>query len=112
MAEPTLQQVFGANALQDATTLTITKADLVGLTADANNTAEALLTGILKTAAVNLTDTNRDSNIDQSVVVDLSQIPTFTTRINGNSTDTYIRNTISVELDKAYGTVDIDPDDY
>jgi hypothetical protein len=112
MAEPTLIQVFGANATQTATTITITKADLVGLTASANNTAEALLTGILKTAAVNLTETNRDSNIDQSVIVDLSQTPSFTTRINGSTTETYIRNTISVELDKAYGTVEIDPDDY
>lgn len=110
--EPTLTQVFGAGATQDATTITITKANLVGLTASANNTAEALLTGILKTAAVNLTDANRDLNIDQSVVIDLSQTPSFTTRINGNTTETYIRNTISVELDKAYGTVEIDPDDY
>jgi hypothetical protein len=112
MAEPTLIQVFGANAVQDATTITITKADLVGLTPSANNTAEALLTGILKTAAVNLTDANREANIDQSVFVDLSQTPSFTTRVNGNTTETYIRNTISVELDKAYGVNEIDPDDY
>lgn len=112
MAEPTLTDVFGAGATQDATTITIVKADLPGLTASSSNTAEALLTGILKRAAVNLTDTNRDANIDQSVFVDLTQTPSFTTRINGNTTETYIRNTISVELDKAYGTVEIDPDDY
>jgi hypothetical protein len=110
--EPTLEQVFGAGTTQDATSITILKANLPGLTAAANNTAEALLTGILKRAAVNLTDTNRDSNINQSVVVDLSATPLFATRTNGNTTETYIRNTISVELDKAYGTVEIDPDDY
>ncbi|MBD2344174.1 hypothetical protein [Anabaena subtropica] len=112
MAEPTLEQVFGAGTTQDATTITILKSNLPGLTVSASNTAEALLTGILKRAAVNLTDANRETNLDQSVFVDLSLTPSFTTRINGANTETFIRNTISVELDKAYGTVEIDPDDY
>lgn len=112
MAEPTLTSVFGAGATQDETTLTILKADLPGLTASASNPAEALLTGILKRAAVALTDANRETNIDQSVFVDLTQTPSFTTRINGSTTETYIRNTISVELDKAYGILEINPDDY
>lgn len=112
MAEPTLTDIFGAGATQDATTLTIVKANLPGLTASANNTGEALLTGILKCAAVNANETNRDSNIDQSVVIDLTQTPSFVTRTNGSTTNTYIRNTITVELDKSYGNVDIDPDDY
>ncbi len=49
MAEPTLQQVFGANVTQDANTITISKADLasVGLTASANNRGEQLFTAIL-----------------------------------------------------------------
>ncbi|BAT53774.1 hypothetical protein NOS3756_27370 [Nostoc sp. NIES-3756] len=110
--ELTLEQVFGAGTTQDATSITILKANLPGLTAAANNTAESILTGILKRGAVNLTETNRESNINQSVVVDMSATPSFTTRTNGNTTETYIRNTISVELDKAYGTVEIDPDDY
>jgi hypothetical protein len=112
MAEPTLEEVFGTGTTQDATSITILKANLPGLTAIANNTGESLFTGILKRGAVNLTDTNRETNIDQSVFVDLSLTPSFTTRTNGNTTETYIRNTISVELDKAYGTVEIDPDDY
>ena len=42
MPEPTLTQVFGANATQSAANITIAKSDLatVGLTASANNTAE------------------------------------------------------------------------
>lgn len=110
--EPTLEQVFGAGTTQDATSITILKSNLPGLTASANNSAESLLTGILKRGSVNLTDTNRDSNIDQSVVIDLSATPSFTTRTSGNTTNTYIRNTITVELDKLYGTTEIDPDDY
>ncbi|MEJ1932389.1 hypothetical protein WDZ92_19305 [Nostoc sp. NIES-2111] len=110
--EPTLEQVFGAGTTQDATSITIPKSNLPGLTASSSNSAESLLTGILKRTSVNLTETNRDSNINQSVIVDLSATPSFTTRTNGNTTETYIRNTISVELDKAYGTVEIDPDDY
>lgn len=45
MAEPTLTQVFGSGATQDATTITISKSDLteIGLTPDANNSAESLL---------------------------------------------------------------------
>lgn len=112
MSEPSLTDVFGTGATQDATTLTILKASLPGLTASANNTGEALLTGILKRAAANLSETNRDTNIDQSVAVDLSQTPSFTTRTDGTTTNVYIRNTITVELDKVYGTVEIDPDDY
>ncbi len=110
--EPTLEQVFGVGTTQDATSITILKSNLPGLTASTSNSAESLLTGILKRASVNLTGTNRDSNINQSVVVDMSNTPSFTTRTNNNTTETYIRNTISVELDKAYGTVEIDPDDY
>ncbi|MBC1242280.1 hypothetical protein GNE10_35350, partial [Nostoc sp. 2RC] len=58
MAEPTLTQVFGANATQDATTITITKADLtgVGLTAASENTAESLFTAIVLKAQTALTE--------------------------------------------------------
>lgn len=114
MAEPTLVQVFGAGATQNATTLTITKADLVaaGLTVTASNTAESLLTAIVKLAMTTLSETNRESNLDQSVAIVESTIPSFTTRINGTTTTTYIRDTLSIELDKPYTSTGIDPDDY
>jgi hypothetical protein len=114
MAEPTLQQVFGSGATQDATTLTILKSDLqtVGLTLTVDTAAEKLITAILKLAAMTLTSTNRDSNIDQSVLVDVDNSPAFATRVNGNTNMTYIRSTITVELDKAYSSTGINPDDY
>ena len=65
MAEPTLVEVFGAGATQTATTITIAKADLAGLTPSATNTAEALFAGIYKKAAVNLNQTNYGTNVDQ-----------------------------------------------
>ncbi|MDQ3018246.1 MAG: hypothetical protein M3Q64_00010 [bacterium] len=111
MAEPTLTAVFGTNATQDATTLTINKSDLVstGLTPSANNTAESLLLAIVLKFKAVLTDTARDTNSDQSVAVTDGFSPTVTTRNNA----IYLRNTISVEVDRLLTGADvIDPDNY
>ncbi|MEH2309336.1 hypothetical protein [Nostoc sp.] len=111
MAEPTLVEVFGANATQTSTDLVIKKSDLVsvGLTPSASNTAESLLLAIILKFKVTLTDTTRDTNIDQSVAVTDGFSPSVTTRNNA----IYLRNTISVEVDKLLAGADvIDPDDY
>lgn len=111
MAEPTLAQVFGANASQTSTDLVIKKSDLaaVGLTASANNTAESLFLAINLNAKEGLTEDNRDTNIDQSVALTDGFSPSITTRNNA----IYLRNTISVEVDKPLAGADvIDPDDY
>jgi len=47
MLNLTLAQVFGAGATQDATTLTIRKSDLPGLTAAVDNRGEQLLAALL-----------------------------------------------------------------
>ena len=70
MAEPTLVQVFGTGATQTPTSITILKADLTGLTATANNTAESLYVGIQQRAATYLTSANRLLNPDQSVAIE------------------------------------------
>jgi hypothetical protein len=72
MAEPTITAVFGAGASQTATTITITKSDLVstGLTASASNTAESLLAAIVLKAKEALTQTAFTTNIDQSITVE------------------------------------------
>ncbi|MEH1971107.1 hypothetical protein [Nostoc sp.] len=111
MAERTLTEVFGANASQTATDLVIKKSDLTsaGLTASANNTAESLLIAVVLKSKETLTDTARDTNIDQSVAITDGFSPSITTRNN----DIYLRNTISVEVDKLLAGADvIDPDDY
>ncbi|MBW4689599.1 MAG: hypothetical protein KME40_32035 [Komarekiella atlantica HA4396-MV6] len=111
MAEPTLIQVFGNNSTQDATDLIIKKSDLIstGLTPSANNTAESLLLAIILKFKAALTDEARDTNIDQSVAVVDGFSPAITTRNN----TIYLRNTISVEVDRfLVGADTIDPDDY
>ena len=109
--EPTLTAVFGANATQDANNLTISKADLasVGLTGSAMNTAESLLIAIMLKFKQILTDEARDTNIDQYVAVVDGFSPTITTRNNA----IYLRNTISIEIDRVLaGAETIDPDLY
>lgn len=111
MAERTLTEVFGANASQTATDLVIKKSDLTsaGLTASETNTAESLLLAIALKAQATLTEAARETNIDQSVALTDGFSPTITTRNNA----IYLRNTISIEVDKELTGADvIDPDDY
>ncbi|WGV23467.1 hypothetical protein [Halotia branconii] len=109
MAEPTLTQVFGANAIQDATTITITKSDLAGLTASSNNTGESLLVAILLQAKSYLTTTNFDSNIDQSIVIDTGYT-SFITR--GTDNTGYRTDQLTISLSKIDTAATIDPDNY
>lgn len=109
MAEPTLSSVFGANATQTATTITIDKADLPGLTAAANNTAESLLTGLLLRAQLGLTQVGFDADIDQSIYI-ASGFPSFTFR--GINNDSYRVDQLTVNLAKPDTAGTIDPDDY
>jgi hypothetical protein len=108
MAEPTLQDIFGSNATQDISSITISKADLLGLTADTENTGESLLVAIVLKAQNYLTQANFDLNIDQSVVIELG-LPSFTTR--GDSQQ-YRSDSLSINLAKPDTSATIDPDDY
>lgn len=111
MAEPTLQEIFGAGATQDANSLIIDKADLaaVGLTADANNTAESLYLAINLLAQKYLTETNFDSNIDQSVYVETG-LSSFTNR--GENNEAYRTDQLLINLAKLDTDADLNPDDY
>lgn len=111
MPEPTLTQVFGTNATQTSTTLTISKTDLAstGLTASANNTAESLVVAILLQASNYLNSTNQTStNTDIQVTIEDSGYPSITTRNNAN----YRQITYNVNLQKPDTGSTIDPDDY
>ena len=113
MAEPSLSNVFGANATQDINTVTIAKVDLaaVGLTADSANTAESLLVAILLLAKQYLTPANLAINEEQAVTV-VNGFDTVVPRINAqNEVTSYEQRVLSVNMLKlATGT--IDPDDY
>jgi hypothetical protein len=109
MAEPTLQQVFGANAAQTETTLTISKADLatVGLTPSATNTAESQFVAMLLLAKSYLTDANLTANADQSISI----VDSFDSLVARNNA-TYRQKVYSVNLQKLDTGAVIDPDDY
>ncbi|BAZ69150.1 hypothetical protein NIES4106_39210 [Fischerella sp. NIES-4106] len=109
MAEPTLAQVFGANATQDANTITISKADLtsVGLTSSATNRAEQLLVAILLKAATYLNPTQQENDTDIQVTID----PSFPSIVYRNN-QSYRQNTYTIALQKLDTGSTIDPDDY
>lgn len=112
MPEPTIQQIFGANAAQTATTLSIDKADLVavGLTASATNTAESLFVALLLMAKNSLTTTAQESNPDQSVTVAEADF-NFQTLVTRNNQQ-FRQSTYTVNLQKLDTAATIDPDDY
>ncbi|OCQ98967.1 hypothetical protein BCD64_23295 [Nostoc sp. MBR 210] len=110
MAEPTLQQVFGANATQDATTLTIAKADLaaVGLNALASNTAESLWVAVLLQASEYLTPENLELNAEQQVAIEESTVQTLVTRNNSS----YRQVSFTVDLQTPDINFQLDPDSF
>jgi hypothetical protein len=109
MAEPTLTQIFGANATQSSSTLTISKTDLaaVGLTPSTSNTAESLWVSLLLLAKAQLTGANQETNPEQSITIEDS-FESLVTRNNQR----YRQKTMSVNLEKLDTGAGIDPDDY
>lgn len=108
MAEPTLSDVFGANATQDATKIVIMKADLAapGYTPGAADKAETILFAIFKKAAAYLTPTALDSNLDQSISID-SGIASLDSRGGQN----FRQQSYSFNVQKPDNSADISPDD-
>lgn len=109
MAEPTLIQVFGNGATQDANTLTISKADLVtvGLTVSANNTAESLVVALIKLWQLQLTATNQENNPEQGLTIETG-FPTYVSR----NDQQYRQDSKTINIQKLDTTTDVDPDDY
>lgn len=109
MAEPTLTQIFGANATQTATELILNKADFaaIGLTADAANTAESLFAAIVALGQQYLFEANRDLNEDQSIYIE-DGLPNLITRTDG----TYRQQSKNIIFEKVDTQSTFDPDDY
>ncbi len=109
MAEPQITDIFGPNAQQTATTLTISKADLatVGLTATATNSAESLLVAILLLAQKYLNDNNQAINPDIQITIAQS-FDTLVTRNNAN----YRQRSYSINMQKPDTSAAINPNDY
>lgn len=110
MAEPTLIQVFGAGATQTATTLTISKADLIGLTPASDNTAESLVVAILLKAKQQLTTANYEANVEQNITI---VTPDFNAQsLVTRNNQQYRQYTENVNLYKLDNSATIDPDDF
>jgi hypothetical protein len=110
MSEPTLQQIFGANATQNATDIIIKKADLP-MTAAATNRGEQVLAAIVKYATPALTATNFNANPDQSITIGTG-FDQLAYRTVNNVQETYLQNQLTLSFAKLQSSTGITPDDY
>lgn len=110
MAEPTLQDIFGAGATQDATTIHILKADLP-ITPLAINRGEQILAGMLKKAATALTSTTFGTNTDQSISIAPGYEQIVYRTVNNNPV-AYLKAPLTIDFHKLQVTAGITPDDY
>ena len=111
MTAPSLTQVFGANATQTSTTITISKADLAtatGLTPSATNTADSLFVAVLLQAATALNSTAQGTNNDIDVTIDDSGYQNLVSR---NSL-TFRQVTYNVNLQTVDSGFTVNPNNY
>lgn len=110
MAEPTLQQIFGASATQTSTQLVITKADFLSLTAASDNKAEQLFVALLLQAKSILTTTRQATNPEQSITI---EEPGFgADSLVQRNDQTFRQKALTINLQKLDTSTTIDPDDY
>ena len=109
MAEPGLN-VWGDNAEQDASSLTLSKTDMqeVGLTPSATNTAESMVVAQTLVWANTFTEAAQEANPNQQITVIKSDFPQFIFRNNQN----YRRETFTINLDIVDTAPPIDPNNY
>lgn len=111
MAEPLLTEIFGAGATQNASSITILKADLP-LTPGVSNRAEQILAAIVKKAATSLTPANYGTNPDQSV----NLAPGFDSLVyrtdSAGVTTTHLQTQVACNFSKPQASSGITPDDY
>jgi hypothetical protein len=110
MAEPLLISIFGENATQNATSITIQKSDLQ-MTAAADNRGEQILAAIIQKAAGRLTPAAFEVNTDQSITIS----PGFSSliyRTNGTVQETLLQTQLTINFAKVQPTSGVTPDDY
>ena len=115
MAELSLTEVFGAGAAQTATTITISKADLVGLAPSATNRADSLTVAIVNRLIDAYTPAARAADQAVSLVV-LPQVPQITTTreaVNGQLVETsYLNKPVLINLYTLFNSTPPVPNDY
>jgi hypothetical protein len=110
MAEPTFQDIFGAQASQTYQTITLNKNDFE-LTSAQENRAEQVFAAIVKRASSTLTQANFDTNPNQSITV----VPGFESlvyRTNGTAQQTLLQTPLTINFAKAQASGGVTPDDY
>jgi hypothetical protein len=110
MAEPTLQEIFGAGATQDATTITILKANLP-MTSALTNRGEQVFAAICKKASTVLTTAAFGTNAEQSINI-AAGYDSLAYRTIGAVTDTLLQTQLTINFAKVQATSGITPDDY
>jgi hypothetical protein len=110
MAEPTLQDIFGAGATQDATTIHILKADLP-MTAAAVNAGERVFAAIAKKASTVLTTTTFATNADQNINAQAG-FDSIVYRTFNNVQASYLNTQLTFNFAKIQTTAGVTPDDY
>lgn len=118
MAEPTLQQVFGAGAVRLASAAAAPSSGLfipdsalitTGLTAPSTGTAEGHFVAIVKNAQSYLSQSNFDLNAEQSLII-ANGYPGFTTK--GTDPTQLRQNQLTLSLAKIDNDSTINPSDY
>lgn len=108
MTVPTLADVFGPGATQNATTITIAKADLPTLTPSATNTAQQLLAAILLKAGAFLTPEKHDADPDAKIEIAYSGQSV----VPGTGGTNSRQDTYSLVFYKTVPAEQVDADDY
>lgn len=112
MAELSLTDVFGSGATQTATTITISKADLAGLTPSTNNSADSLSVALLNRFTTLYTPTIRSTNKDVSLVAELSPIPSIEGDFAATPNLAYEVSNYQIGVYKLYPSSTPNPNDY
>ncbi|MEQ9355114.1 hypothetical protein [Coleofasciculus chthonoplastes] len=109
MPEPTVPQVFGSNANQTDLILEIKKADLatVGLTPNANNTAESMFVALLLLNRQHL-NTDNQAN-DSDIQITIQDGPESLVERNGT---TYRQRLFYIYLDTPDSPATLDPNQF
>ncbi len=107
MAQLTLTDIF-PNATENATTITLTKADL-GLT-EATTTADRFVAGVVIKAKPIMTRTQYDSDIEQNVYIS-DGFNSFETRNDDTNDINYQIHQFNVNLSKT-DQATLNPEDY
>jgi hypothetical protein len=110
LANPSLEDIFGAGASQTINTITIVKADLPMTALSANN-GEQIFAAIAKKAADKLTPATFGTNPDQSISIVSGYNQTVYRTINGNPVE-HLQVPLTINFTKPQLSPGITPDDY